>query len=305
MNFVAIDFETANEKRNSACSLGIIVVRNNKIIEKKYYLIKPCEERFSPMNIWIHGITEEDVKEEKTFKELWKEIRHYFEGNFIVAHNAAFDISVLRKTLDFYSIEYPNFQYGCTVVMSRNYYIGLPNYKLNTVNDALGFKFEHHNALEDAIASANIVMNICKDLNISTVEELSNIIGIKIGKVFNGGYKSSGTLGKSKANKKLFPYISNNLNYKSELFKDKVVAFTGPLKSMSRDEAIKIVSTMGGVIGSSVTKKTNYIITGIRNIEELDYNNKSGKIKKAESLMKNGQKIDIIYEEIFLELIRG
>ena len=46
MDFVAIDFETANEKRNSACSIGLTVVKNNKIVEEKYFLIKPCEMRF-------------------------------------------------------------------------------------------------------------------------------------------------------------------------------------------------------------------------------------------------------------------
>lgn len=55
MNFIAIDFETANEKRDSACSIGLTVVKNNQIIEQKYYLIKPNELRFAPINISIHG----------------------------------------------------------------------------------------------------------------------------------------------------------------------------------------------------------------------------------------------------------
>ena len=77
MDFVAIDFETANEKRASACSLGITVVKNNKITEEKYWLIKPCPFRFESRNIMIHGIREEDVIDEKEFDKLWPEIKPY------------------------------------------------------------------------------------------------------------------------------------------------------------------------------------------------------------------------------------
>lgn len=305
MNFVAIDFETANEKRNSACSMGITVVENNTIVEEKYFLIKPCEMRFLPMNIWIHGITPDDVKNERNFKELWSEIRPYIEGKFVVAHNAGFDISVLRNTLDFYGIEYPEFQYACTVMMAKNYYIDLPNHKLNTVVEALGFKFKHHHAGEDASASAKILMDICNTLNISSIEELSSIIGIKIGKVCNKGYLPAGNLGSAKKQKRFFGEVNINKDSceNNYFFKDKVVVFTGPLSSMNRMEAMKKVKLLGGIIGSSVTKKTNYLITGIRNIELLDYKNKSSKMRKAEELMKNGQEITILKESDFLNII--
>ena len=105
MNFIAIDFETANEKRASACSLGITVVKNNKIIEEKYWLIKPKPFRFESRNIIIHGIREEDVINEKEFDELWPEIKPYLENNLVIAHNASFDFSVLRNTLDLYNLE--------------------------------------------------------------------------------------------------------------------------------------------------------------------------------------------------------
>lgn len=77
MNFVAIDFETANEKRASACSLGLVVVKNSQIVDKRYYLIKPKELRFAPMNTRIHGLRATDVKNEKEFNELWPEIKDY------------------------------------------------------------------------------------------------------------------------------------------------------------------------------------------------------------------------------------
>lgn len=304
MDFVAIDFETANEKRNSACSMGITVVENNSIVLEKYFLIKPCEMRFLPMNIWIHGITPEDVEGEKNFKELWQDIRPYIDGKFIIAHNAGFDVSVLRNTLDFYGIDYPEFQYACSVVMAKHYYIDLPNHKLNTVSEALGFELKHHHAGEDATAAAHILINICEELNINTIGELALTLGLRIGEVYKGGYSSAGALGTSKKHKSFFGNLEKEFKVtEHHIFLDKVVVFTGPLSSMNRMEAMRRIKALGGIIGSSVTKKTNYLITGIKNIDSLAYENKSSKMKKAETLITGGQDIKIMKEDEFLKII--
>ena len=194
MNFVSIDFETANEKRNSACALGITKVENNRIIEEKYWLIKPHEMRFKPINVWIHGIVEEDVENEMQMDILWKEIKPYLENNFVVAHNASFDMSVLRNTLDVYGISYPQFEYSCTMIIAKKCYQDIENYKLNTVAENLGIKFKHHHAGEDATAAAKVLIRTCEELNVNTVEELSGKLGLKIGRMYDGGYSSAGSL---------------------------------------------------------------------------------------------------------------
>ena len=307
MNFVAIDFETANEKRNSACSLGITVVENNKIVEEKYWLIKPYEMRFEPMNIWIHGIKEEDVENEKTFLELWSEIKPYLEGKLVVAHNASFDMSVLRKTLDTYNIPYPNMNYFCSMIMSRNFYPYLENSKLNTVNDHLGYKFDHHNASSDASASANIVLNIIEELKTEDINELSNLVCFKIGKIFNNDYTSAGK-------RQGIPVISKRQNTileegipiinSSDFFRDKVVVFTGALRSMSRFEAMKLVRQSGGQTGSSVTKKTNILVVAAKNINEITYDKMSTKLRRAKQLNESNQGIIMISEEEFLSCFK-
>ena len=40
-DFVAIDFETANNIRSSVCSVGIVVVRHGEVVQKHYALIQP------------------------------------------------------------------------------------------------------------------------------------------------------------------------------------------------------------------------------------------------------------------------
>ncbi|CAH2213040.1 exonuclease domain-containing protein [Tepidibacter aestuarii] len=310
MDFVSIDFETANEKRNSACSLGIAVVKDNKIVEVKYWLIKPYEMRFAPMNIWIHGIVEEDVENERNMNELWHDIKPYLENNFVIAHNASFDMSVLRNTLDNYGISYPGFNYSCTMVMSKNYYTDLENYKLNTIARHLDIKFKHHHAGEDAAAAANILINICEELNVDTVDELSSKLNLRIGRMYEGGYSSAGSLISSRRKR-----ITNRstgeitINQKREdinkehPFFNKTIVFTGPLDSLSRAEAMKNVINVGGIVGSSVTRKTNYLVAGVCNIEKLSFDKKSNKLRKAELFIEKGQDIHIISESKFFDMI--
>ena len=57
MDFIAIDFEIANNKMSSACSLGMAFVDNYKIVDEKYFLIQPPEMEFDPKMVEIHGIT--------------------------------------------------------------------------------------------------------------------------------------------------------------------------------------------------------------------------------------------------------
>ena len=87
MNFLAIDFETANEKRNSACSLGFAFVKNGNIHQSLSILIRPPELYFNPFNVSLHGITEEDVCDRPTFEELWPQIKKVLDGQLVVAHN--------------------------------------------------------------------------------------------------------------------------------------------------------------------------------------------------------------------------
>ena len=95
MNFLELDFETANYYRDSACALGLVRVENDKIVDRASFLIRPPYKYF--VFTYIHGITWEDVKNEPTFEQHWKSIKPFFEEiDFAVAHNAIFDSNVLR-----------------------------------------------------------------------------------------------------------------------------------------------------------------------------------------------------------------
>jgi len=191
MNFTAIDFETANSHRSSACALGITVVREGVVVEKNSWLIKPKINKFDSMNISIHGIRPADVENELEFDELYETVfKDYLVGELIIAHNASFDMSVLRYVLDQYHIEYPIFDYLCTVKLAQKHWCDLPNHKLNTLSNHLNFKFNHHDALDDTLACANVLTSIGTELNLNCAKEVAKELKVKIGKMYPGGYKA-------------------------------------------------------------------------------------------------------------------
>jgi len=189
LDFVAIDFETANSDRDSACALGIVLVNNGEIVKQEYHLICPPKLSFNPYNVKIHGITEKDVIDKPRFHELWPDIKHYFEGNSIISHNASFDMSVLRNCLDFYEITYPSLEYGCTYIMSKIHWPDLSCYKLDTVAASIDFDFRHHHALEDALACAQIALQVFNGYQARDLQVLASNMGFSIGCLYPGGYR--------------------------------------------------------------------------------------------------------------------
>lgn len=190
MNFTVIDFETANSKRASACALGIVKVVGGVIVEQNDYLIRPDDMRFDGMNIGIHGIRPNDVINESEFGELYENVfREKLEGQLVVAHNASFDMSVLRKSLELYNIDFPKFDYLCTVKVAQKTWSDLPNHKLDHMSRFLNFEFKHHDALDDCLACANVLIKACEEQGVNSPLELAKDLNIQVGKLYPNGYK--------------------------------------------------------------------------------------------------------------------
>lgn len=153
--FTVIDFETANMYPDSVCQMGIVVVEDKKIVSEKVYLIRPPYNDFR--NATIHGIKLSDVREEKSFFELWGEIKPFIERRLVGAYNANFDIGCLLALLENFKIEMPDFAYFDILQNVREKFKGeFSNYKLKTVAKSLKIKHEAHNAISDAQAAADI-----------------------------------------------------------------------------------------------------------------------------------------------------
>nr|WP_269430587.1 MULTISPECIES: 3'-5' exonuclease [Paenibacillus] len=187
MDFVTIDFETANSSRSSACSIGIVEISGGEITDERSWLINP-EQHFDPMNISIHKITPSMVQDAPTFGELWPELLPYMNNKHVVAHNAAFDMSVLRHSLDAARTGYPAFQYYCTYLLSKKILNELPSHRLNNLAAYYGIELNHHDALEDARAAALVLVKLLEHKQQPTPAELSAALGYKPGTLYAGGY---------------------------------------------------------------------------------------------------------------------
>ena len=154
--FVALDFETADRGRDSACAIGLVRVEQHQIVQRDYYLICPPRPWFE--FTYIHGITWRDVADEPTFGELWPTIEAAIQGaDFLAAHNASFDKGVLYACCDAHQIRRPQHRFTCTVQLARATWNIRPT-KLPNVCDYLGIDLNHHQALSDAEACAQIVI---------------------------------------------------------------------------------------------------------------------------------------------------
>jgi DNA polymerase-3 subunit epsilon len=293
MDFIAIDFETANFKRSSACSVGIAVVKNGEIEKTYSYLIKPFPNYFEPINVGIHGIKPDMVKNSPTLQELWAEIYPIVRGKPLVAHNAPFDKSVLRSSIEAYDMECPNFEFYCSHKISKSLLPGLTNYKLSTVCQKLDIALNHHEALSDAEGCAKIVLELAKQNNVRSIDELNQMV--------TSGKKKISVPNDS-------PSALFSLNVLNSMVKDddhpfsrKVVVFTGRLKKLPRRDAESIVSRLGGIPKASVVGNTSYLVVGIQ--EQTKNSGKSGKELKAEELVQKGGDLEILDEDDFIKLV--
>lgn len=180
MNFVAIDFETANRYRSSACSVAVVAVEDGQITRTFYSLIQPPVMQFDYWNTKIHGITAADVADQPTFAELWQDIKPYLENKIVLAHNAAFDMSVLRSVLGEYSIPVPDFNHACTVELAKKVWPQELSYKLSALADRFDISFEHHHALHDARTCAQLALLAAQSLKADNFLNLAELAQLKI-----------------------------------------------------------------------------------------------------------------------------
>jgi DNA polymerase-3 subunit epsilon len=156
MNFVAIDFETANYRADSACAVGLVKVTDGEIVDKAVHLIRPPRREFAFTH--IHGLRWQDVAKADDFVKLWPRIEGFFEGaEFLAAHNASFDKGVLNACCASYGLPAPSLPFRCTVRISRAAWNIRPT-RLSDVCQKLGIALNHHEALSDAMACAQIYL---------------------------------------------------------------------------------------------------------------------------------------------------
>ena len=170
-SFVSIDFETLYSQRVSACSIGMVKYRDGKKVDQYYSLIRPPFDypgKSGQVLTWVHGISEDDVRNEKTFTELLPEIEAFVEGLPLVAHNASVEKCCIRDVCAYYEIDtkldYNNILDTLPLSREAEAKLGLQVEGQGTHSlDAVCRRFDvpvlnHHNALEDAEMCGNLMV---------------------------------------------------------------------------------------------------------------------------------------------------
>jgi DNA polymerase-3 subunit epsilon len=336
MKFICIDFETANMSKDSICQAGIVVVEKGIITETKSWLINP-DSSFDDFNVRLHGISADMVKNSPKFIELWAELLHYFkEADFIVAHNARFDITALDQTLRMFVVPYnepftihigpakakkqisdfdfetPNFRFFDSISMARRTYIKEPSYSLQSLCNKLGIEYGNHDACADAKSCAELVLQIFKEKGVDVsmplkqqedFDALENILQISFGIYSIDGFQSS--VCKSLSKSSMIKNIVGNIDKTNpdSIFYQKNVVFTGTLSSMMRAQAQQLIADIGGTPQSVVSNTTNYLIVGQQDYRVVGEDGMSSKQEKAVKMKEKGIDIEILSEDEFVKNI--
>ena len=157
MRYIAFDVETPNRFNNRMSAIGISVIEDGRIVDEFYSLVDP-EQPFDWFNTKLTGISEASVSGAPNFPALWEQIEPILASGLLVAHNAGFDIGVLRCCLRDYGIGWKAETKGlCTVVMGRSLLPGI-SHKLNDMCAYYGISLNHHRADSDSRACAEILI---------------------------------------------------------------------------------------------------------------------------------------------------
>lgn len=185
LDFTAIDFETANSSTASACAVGLVRVRDGRIVAKAGWLIQPPpgHDRFFELNTRIHGLRAEDVVGAKTWTQQLGDIAAFAGADVLLAHNAGFDMNVLRRACEATGDDCPPYRYACSLQVSRKVY-ELESYRLPSVAAEAGFTdFPHHDATADAMACAHIIIDAARRVGAGDIAGLAEIVGVRVSQI--------------------------------------------------------------------------------------------------------------------------
>lgn len=182
LDFTAIDFETANSSPASACSVGLVRVRDGEVVAQTGWLIRPPagHDEFNEWNVKIHGIRPHQVVNAATWSQQIDRLCAFAGADVLVAHNAGFDVNVMRRSCEVAGLDAPPYRSLCSLAVARKTY-ELDSYRLPKAAAAAGFgDFPHHDALADARACAQIVIDSARRASADDVDALAAALGIAL-----------------------------------------------------------------------------------------------------------------------------
>ncbi|MDE0155231.1 MAG: exonuclease domain-containing protein [Gammaproteobacteria bacterium] len=291
MTFNAVDVETANSDRSTICQIGIAHVVDGQISDRWSTLVNP-EDEFDDFNISIHGITAKQVQRAPALLEVREELRQRLRGQVLVSHTS-FDRSAFETAMDKYGLDQLQVYWLDSAKVVRRAWpeeFCQRGYGLKNVAHYIGYEFKHHDALEDAVAAAEITLTACREHNVD--------IEYWIRKIEEEIYLKKKRERQPQSQKS----VARKGNPDGELAGEALL-FTGELQ-MRRPEAADYAAFMGCDVKTGFSKKITILVSGIQTSPNIKSpSGKSEKHIKAEELISRGYDIKIISETDFLSLI--
>jgi DNA polymerase-3 subunit epsilon len=280
MEFIALDVETANADMASICQIGIARFANGKVTDEWKTYVDP-QDRFDGINISIHGIDESIVAGAPNFGAVANTIKGAISGNVVVTHTAFDRIAIYRAGIKCESAP-PSCTWLDTACVVRRTWneLSRSGYGLLNVCELIGYKFDPHDALEDAKAAGQIMLAAMAQTGLDLNAWLTRV--------------------RQPIDPTLEQRIVRNGNPEGELYGE-VLVFTGALL-IPRREAADFAAQMGCEVDGGVTKRTTLLVVGDQDVQRLAGHEKSSKHRKAEELIKKAQAIRILRETDFREL---
>lgn len=273
MDFVAIDFETANNSRDSACALAIVKVINNSITERHSWVFQPPRNEYAPQCINVHGITPEMTVNLGDIATIHNRIIELLDGAVVVAHNAAFDLSVLESSLATAGLPMPNIsETHCSCKLSGNK-------RLEECCKEYNIPLDHHDPLSDAVACAKVFLKLQ-------------------GKSITPIVSSSpwGDPNRKVKSETLMPPDLSTIENKDTIFYGQKVVITGVMQRYSvREELAMMLKGYGADIQTSISVRTNIVICGA--------GAGPSKMKKIDDINSKGGNISVMDECMFCDCI--
>lgn len=286
--FVSLDTEFSCNKGNERfiCQLAAVKVVDGEIIDEKNWMIFPPNGKIDPYCTKVHKITIDDVEGCPTFDEVYNDFLNFVGDVPLVFHNASADLLALARTCNYYNLDF------CGDNDIIDTYKLFP-YNLKVCCKHLGIELKsHHNAMDDARATAEILIEYLKGNSINP-DDVEDVIAEKKQKVrdyFGGGHQRIESKFKKQRN---LEEIENPDNF----FFNKKIVITGVFDSIERNEIAKRVQELGGKVNGSISGKTDYVIAG------------SGagpsKMEKIRELQKNGSSIRVINEDELMRILNS
>jgi len=275
MNYLVLDLETANSDCASICQIGIVQVENGEITGTISRLIDP-EDRFDHWNVKVHGIQAEHVAGCPSFGEVLPELAPLLERRIIVTHGS-FDRVAINKACQKYDLPFVDASWldNQTVVRRTWPQFAKRGYSLGNLAKHFGIDFQHHDALEDAVATATIFRRALAESG-RTASEWASAIAARDHRV--SSVLLQGAVG--------------------EIFSGKTIVFTGRMQ-VGRQEAARRAAAKGFTVATTVSPATTLLCVGGGG----DRLGKSSKEREAERLLSNGYAISIVAEDDFWQLL--